>query len=185
MIRSAMTLIEVVIALALGVLLVAGVQVLMVRAHQSAKIVRAQVAESQVRDGWTALLQCDLANLATTGNLALKNNELVLATLNNLDPKSARARSTVAVRYRRESDGTLSRSQRGLTDEEWPEGAVLLRGLHSLTLEISDGQCWSGAWPRQHMNQRARGLRITWTLAGHPEIQRTMPLAELHWGRHD
>lgn len=183
--RSGLTLIEVTVALALGVLLVAGVQVLTVRSYQTAKSLRTEITNTQSQEGWLCLLRTDLLNQTATGNLSLQNDELVITTLNDLEPTSLCTRSTVAVRYRREADGFLSRTQRDVAVESWPDGVCVLPKVKKIDFEVFDGQFWHGQWPLPHMSRRAIGLRILIETEEGAASEVILPLSAMHWSRHD
>lgn len=160
--RVGLTLIEVVVALALGVVLVVGVQTLTVRAHHAARHLRAQEASTRRTEALHDLIRTDLLSMPSVGNMAVRDGELQVTTLNNLEPDSSRTRQTVSVRYRAvENTGSypLERAQRNARQEQWPAGAVLAPYVQAVTFDVHDGRSWQTGWPPQTLSRPAGGFR--------------------------
>jgi hypothetical protein len=184
----ATTLVEVVVALALGVLLVTGVQTLVVRSHQTARALETENADRERDRLPLELVRQDAAALPVTGSLELREGTLRMTTLCDLEAASERIRHAVDVRYHsvRESDGlALRRAQRDVgLDVPWSNGVAIAKGLQAVRFEIFDGQRWETSWPPS-TPRATRAMRIALTWAGEKKSEHVIALGPLHWRGHD
>jgi type II secretory pathway component PulJ len=185
----AFTLLETVIALGLGVLLVAAVQSLVLHAYRAAATLEEQEhAAARTRLPFE-LLEQDLSGIV--GQVTLADGELAFTTTNALESERPVVRHAVVVRYQTKSVSDdalcLTRQERELgVDEETNPlgGAVLASGLAAVQLAVGDGQGWHTAWPKP-VPRAAWALRMTLTWPDGRTQERTFRLAPWHWRGHD
>lgn len=187
--RSAFTLIEVVVALGLGVVLLVAVQSMVVHAYRSSVAIEEEGAQRSFQDLPFELLAQDLANLPAGAGLSLRGQVLSFNTMNAMQSDCVVARHAVDIEYaiERSADGAvrLKRLERELDEQRAPAAGVTLAAqLESASIEIFDKGTWHDTWPlptpRTAMAVR---LTITWP-DGEPQ-QQIIRLAPLVWRRHD
>lgn len=195
--RSGVTLLEVLVALALGVLLAAGVQTMVLRAHQVHEELRQRDQESRRTSAWRDLLRSDLAAMTTRSAFSLHDGRLELTSLQDLAADSWKTRSTVWVTYTAVPVGPalrLTRRQsRPSQSDPAPQEATsagssselaLVDGLRSVTFEVFDGRQWHAEWP---LPAARRGLALRVLLQRDTAIAEELlvPLLPARWKRHD
>jgi prepilin-type N-terminal cleavage/methylation domain-containing protein len=187
--RPAFTLIEVVVALALGVTLLVAVQGLVVQAYRTGVQIEGRAARDATRMLPFVLLRQDLTNRPTTGGLWLQNGVLSFTTLNAMQSARVAPRHAVSVRYacERTGDGAsrlLRREAELGRDDRAGAAVVLADGIAAATIDVFDGQSWHDRWPLRVARQaRAVRIKLTWS-SGKTETQ-IIRLAPLRWRRHD
>lgn len=185
----ASTLIEVVVALALGVLLLAGVQGIVLGAYRTATVIENQSFADARRQLPFELLRTDLQNQPAGGGLTLRGGVLWLHTMNALQSARVAARHAVGVHYRIEpaADGLcrIVRVEQELGQAFDPEtGVVLADNVERAAMEVYDGRRWHSQWPLPTpRSARAVRLAIEWGPGQREEC--TVVLAPLRWRRHD
>lgn len=186
--RRGFTLIEVVIALGLGVLLLLGVQRIVVHAHRAAQAVEA-VENAEGRESLPfSILGGDLASLPAGASFVLRDAALEFRTLNALQSQRMAARHTVNVRYswrQAESGGfRLLRTEWELDRAPGEKtGFPLAVGRTRVSFEIYDGQRWHQRWPlRTRRSARAIRLRLE---RRDESRERVLPLKPMRWSRHN
>lgn len=187
-VRTSFTLIEVVVALGLGVVLLVAIQSLIVHAYRVHATLERQRSADE-RDALPlALLEQDLTQRTAGGDLTLAEGNLVLDTLSALQADQLVARHAVMVRYSTQhsehDDLRLLRQEREPGQEPAVPPVVLAAGLTAVTFELFDGQKWHRTWPPP-VSRAAGAVRVvlTWR-AGAPETK-IFQLTPLHWRRHD
>jgi hypothetical protein len=181
------TLVEVAVALALGVLLAAATQVLVVRAYRASQLLEKEDMQAAALRLPFELLRGDLLAQPSAGGIELRDGVLTFLTLCDLEGGSHATRHTVEVRYRAESAGeslVLRRAQRTIgNDAKWLSGIVAAKGLKAVSLAVFDGQRWETTWPPS-VGRPARGVRVILT-GRSSESTETIPLGPCAWRRHD
>ena len=183
--RSAFTLVEIVVALALAALLAVACLQLVVHAAHSSKIMEERATAMDLESWPEELLAADLAARPAGGALRLNEDGVQFATLNALQTERDVARCRAEVTYRSvpESSGTrLDRMESSAAIPSRPD-VVLVRGARSIRFSIWDGQTWHNTWPPP-VPLPARALRMELTRAGQPTRSRVFPLQPLAWRRH-
>jgi hypothetical protein len=187
--RPSFTLIEVVVALGLGVVLMVGVQRLTVQGYRAYAVLQQRQAQAGRYTLACELLGQDLAQLLSVGSLALRADTLSLTTGNAMQSTRVATRHAVVVRYAAVRCGDnrfrLLRDEHELGQESLGgSGVVLADGLTAVTWEVHDGQSWHTLWPLP-VPRAARAVRVGLQWADGHQEQRVFALAPLHWGRHD
>ncbi len=186
---GAFTLVEVVIALTLGVTLLVAVQGLIVGAYRTSDEVERRAADNAAHALPFELLRLDLENRPAGGGLMLADNALRLTTLNTLQSSRLAARHAVKVQYTVEpsNDGlhrlTRREGQLGQRGQRHP-GVILADGISEVTLAVFDGREWRDRWPPQ-ITRTAYAVRFEVTWPDGEQEQLIIPLAPLAWSRHD
>lgn len=187
--RPAFTLIEVVVALALGVTLLVAVQGLVVQAYRTSVQIEDRAARDATRTLPFALLGQDLASRPTTSGLWLQNGALSFTTLNAMQSTRVAPRHAVSVRYayERTGDGTsrlLRRESEPGRDDRTGATVVLADGIATATIDVFDGQGWHDRWPLR-VSRQACAVRIKLTWSNGEAKTQIVRLAPLRWRRHD
>jgi type II secretory pathway component PulJ len=189
-VRRAFTLVEVVVALGLGVLLVVGVQGLIVQAYRTSRTLEDRAQAEAVTRLPLELLEQDLAG-TMGGDLVLTNQSLTLRTANAMQSQRIATRHVVHVRYRavQDPDGTwrLARQEWEL-DAPVPEaqssGVVVAEGLAGVHFAAFDGRSWQGTWPPR-VARRLLAVRGELTRENGAPEPRVFRMAPWRWRRHD
>lgn len=184
----ALTLVEVLLALAIGALLTLLVQVFVVRTY----LIHRTLAQRDVKWAQSQLpfrvLAADLANLPQQGTIALHNEELVVTTLQALAVPEVGARRLVRVRYTLRTHsgqfGLHRYEQLAADDSPWHSDALLVSSVRAVRWEIYDGKEWYTKWPPPDPRPPA-ALRITLEGTESSVAQRIILLTALPWRRHD
>jgi prepilin-type N-terminal cleavage/methylation domain-containing protein len=178
--RTAFTLIEVTVALALGGLLLVGVHALTVSAHRAhTTLVERQHAADQA--AWpVSLLRRDLQQRTQRDALTLRDGVLTVSTLNACFTARSAARHAVAVRYQA-VEGAWKRQEREPQDAgvRWQSIRLPWR---TAGFEVFDGQTWSSVWPTS-VYRAPRGLRLTASSSAGQQAAWTIPLGPHAWER--
>lgn len=185
--RWAFTLIEVLIAMGLGVLLLLGLQRIVIHAYRAAQMVESEETANARASFPFSMLAADLAGLPAGAGFVLGGRSLTFRTLSALQSDSIAARHTVNVRYTWEPDGS---DELALLRTEWeleaePEDSVavtIAQGLQRASIEIFDGQGWHGRWPLR--TARAAGAVRLRLERGDTSGMRVMRLKPMRWRRH-
>lgn len=187
-IRAGFSLVEVVIALGLGVLLVAAVQTLVVQAYRTSQRMQADERFAELRRLPLELCRADLAGQPIVGGLELRDGVLTLETLCDLEGNTAAVRLAIQSRYRTQSDGaelSVVRAQRPMRDPRgWSANVVIASGLKSFEVDVSDGQRWHPRWPTP-TPRMPRALRIRLEGMDGVRLEEVFPVGTLLWKRHD
>lgn len=183
------TLVEVLIALALGVLLALGVQSLTLGAYRVSTQIQKEAAHAAARCLAFDILAQDLSNLPAGGGIALGNGALVMTTLNSMAAQRPVARHAVTVQYRILTNAVtgkrLVRWEGPLGSEPLADSGVSLTDtLQSAEFKVFDGQKWQSTWPPA-TPQVARALRVSVTWTGSDQDERIVPLTPLRWRSRD
>jgi prepilin-type N-terminal cleavage/methylation domain-containing protein len=186
---SAFTLVEVIVALALGLLLLAGLQGMTVQAWRTANTLERQQTERDRRALVFDLLAADLAALPPVGGVEVAGSRLRLVTLHAMSAGRDAARHAVDVTWTTRGAPTdrleLLRSERELGAEKPDaDGCVLATDVVALNCEVFDGSRWSATWPPPAPRSPV-ALRIMLQRSGAQPEQRVFRLALWSWRKHD
>jgi len=185
----AFTLIEVVVGLALGVVLLAAVQRIVVGAYRTSGNIEQRSAADAARARPFQLLAADLQDRPAGGGLTLHDGVLTLPTLHAMQSPRVAARHVVSVRYRLEPAARgsfqIGRAEREPDDDVWTgAGVPLAEGVATVTIDVFDGERWHPEWP-QSVPRMARAVRLTIEWSTGQRAERIVPLTPLQWRRHD
>ena len=186
---TAFTLIEMVVALGLGILLLVVVQQMTVQAYHTARIVQDRADEATVHGLPVTLLREDLAQLPPGGGVRLEECVLSLVTTNALQSQRVATRHAVTVAYRVAPSDAIGlqlvreESELGKARRK-SSGVILVTGLQQVDLEVFDGRQWHRRWPLR-MSRSATALRITIQWPNGERQQSVLRLEPLQWRRHD
>ncbi|MEW6252155.1 MAG: prepilin-type N-terminal cleavage/methylation domain-containing protein [Planctomycetota bacterium] len=183
--RASFTLVETLVALALGALLAAAVQGLIVHAQRTSGQVCVDQAERARRGLPFDLLGQDLAQQPAPA-LVLHDGTLGLTTTAALQSPRLAARHLVNVVYATraaENEPCLVRSEAELNSAPGP-GVALTGGLAAAEFAVFDGRHWQTAWAADPP-RRARGLRLRLTWRDGQTLERVFGLGPFEWRRHD
>ncbi len=185
--HCAFTLIEVVVALALGVLLAAGVQSLTVHAFRTSAQLQREHTLAARRELAFILLEQDLATLPSPG-VVLSAGGLQFTTAAALQSDRTVTRNAVDVRYVVEPDRSgrqrLLRIEREPGAASGPAGVELATALKTAQFAVFDGGDWLAVWPTG-VPRAALGLRVRLEWPDGQALERRLALAPWHWRRHD
>lgn len=187
--RHGFTLIEVIVALGLGLVLVFAAQSLAMYAHRAARAIETRDTARSMRELVPGLLAQDLANLTAGCGIVLAENTLALSTVHALQSPRLAARHAVAVSYvtRPRDDGRVDivrrEQERGSPAPDQP-GVVLASGLQAARWAVYDGQTWQMRWPTG-VPRAARAVRTTLEWSDGTRCQQVLPLTPLVWRRHN
>lgn len=176
--RSALTLVEVLVSLALAALLAIAVQALVVNAYRVSRQIEHENSERTRLTLPLEFLRQDLAAAATCGDVEVRGQSLTFATLNSFNPDCRSIRHFVDVRYWMTADA-LRRSERE-PGQVWSGGTVIAREIETFKVAIFDGLTWQSDWPPSNFRP-ALGLRIRVTSKHAPDQTMTVPLGPLGW----
>jgi prepilin-type N-terminal cleavage/methylation domain-containing protein len=190
--KPGFTLIEVIVALSLGVMLAVAVQELLVRSYQAAYIVEQRETVSAVSSLPLELIVADLAQRPAGGGIALQDGTLSLTTTNAMQSERIATRHVVAVSYQQQPDDNghlrLVRREVELGEEEGEgaeqPGVLLAESLRAIEFEIYDGRTWHSTWPPR-VPRSPQAVRVTITHSSGERQQRVIRLAPMTWRRHD
>ncbi len=179
----ATTLIEVIVALALGLLLVMTVQSLAVSAHRTHSILSDRIASTRNSRVVEEILRYDLNNLAAPVGVEIRDGRLTIGGLLKLSSDRQAVRERISVTYAVE-DATLVRLERESAEEE-PRVARFIAGNEVSRFEalVHDGQAWRATWPTQ-VPRAVRAIRVIVTDTDQTHAV-TVPISPIKWGRHD
>ncbi len=186
---SAFTLIEIVVALALGVTLLVAVQGLVVSAFRASDEIERHAVHAAARTLPFDLLRQDLESQPAGGGLLLADNVLRLTTLNALRSSRPAARHAVTVQYAVEPSGsglfrlTRRENELGKRNRKQP-GVILADEISEVTLDVFDGRQWRDHWPPR-IARTAYAARITIVWSDGERRQKIVRLSPLPWSRHD
>jgi len=182
------TLVEVVVALALGVTLLVAVQALVVTSFRTSVEIQSRSAAQAARELPFDLLGPDLASLPAGGGFTLGYGGLTFTTLDSLHSQRLAARHAVVVRYRGEQAAgrvRLVRQEREVEDQRFSDsGVVLTQDATAIHLEILDGRSWHDRWPLRTARTPA-ALRLTIEGPEGESLVHVFPLQPMRWRRHD
>ena len=186
--RNAFTLVEVMVALALGALLLAAAQRLLGFAHRTAVTVQADERARSFAAAPFDVFRDDLRMRPAGGGFSLRGGILEFVTLNALMSPTSAARHSVQVEYEAvtgRGELALERRERELEapDEPWVALEVV-RGLTAVEFAVSDGRSWQPEWPPS-IPRAATAIRLRLTHADGRIDERDFPLGALRWRRHD
>lgn len=179
--KRALTLIEVIVALALGATLLLAVQALAVGARRSSAALESRLRITEGSAWPRELPTADLRQLASLDGLTLKDGVFTISGLNSCLTDRDAPRHRVEIRYRTASDGVL-REERELEDEAPWRGLSL--PWKKLDVSIHDGQNWQRLWPST-LYRPPRAVQFTATGADGVRAAFVVPLGALAWRRHD
>lgn len=186
--RRGYTLIEVLVALGLGLVLAAALQRFLVGAYRISRDLEADQRTAARAALPFELLAADLRNLPPGGDFALDADGLRFVTLNALDTGCTAARHAVRVRYSwaqaADARVRLRRAEQELTAVTAPgPGVLLTEPADRVVAEIFDGQHWQTRWPLP-LPRRPQALRMTLTTTAARPYSRTVRLAPFEWTSH-
>ncbi len=179
----ATTLIEVIVALALGLLLVMTVQSLAVSAHRTHTILSERIATTRSTRVIEEVLRYDLSNLAAPVGVEIRDGRLTIGSLLRLSSERQAARERASVTYALE-EGALVRLERESTKEDAFVARVVVAGdISRFEALVHDGQAWRATWPTQ-VPRAVRAIRVIVTDAKRTHAV-TVPISPIKWSRHD
>ena len=185
--RTALTLVELLVTLALAAVLVTSVVALL-------RCTRAVVGEATARHRSTMaqdlvfeLLTQDLHALASTGSVALADDALTMTTTNAMHG-GAGARHAVEVHYRLATARGDQRKMLRLENEvgaepEHHHAVTVASALVAATFTVFDGRTWQRKWPPT-TPQQAFAVRLELTSSPARSWSRTVVIAPLPWEAH-
>ncbi len=160
--RRGLTLIELVIALALGALIAVALQTLAVRAYSSHKLVVERDRTARRGELPRTVFEHDCRNRAAGDDFELAGNMLRFRTLMAFQSERAATRHAVEVRYTivHEDDETvLLRAERELGDQAAWSSPLRLGQAQRIDIAVFDGRMWHSSWPLA-IRRNAHAIRL-------------------------
>ena len=182
MTRRGLTLMELLVALALGAVLLAAVQTLVVRAVRTHADWQRQAEPDAAARLLDNVLRADLSQRRETNDIQVRDGTLIVGTLHSLQKEPLAARHAVVVRYHA-VDGALRRSERDLAEPKFDAG-IAIRAAQKMQWEVFDGREWSARWPGS-TPRAAQLLRLKFSDRENRSQVYTYSLAPARWKRHN